>query len=107
MVSLRVGSGRDIGAVDRFGFLGLWLFRCENNGLRRIFGGRKFLALFCRWGGDAGTGAGIPTMQKCSMAHRASLTHFLLFCNQLTSTEIVDSLSSPDGAVSRIIDDNQ
>jgi hypothetical protein len=34
------------------------------------------------------------TMQKCSMAHRASLTNFLFFCNQLPSTEIVDSLSS-------------
>src|ERR1700722_1427708 len=44
---------------------------------------RKFLAPFCRWGGSAGTGADIPTMQKYSMAHRANLTHFLLFCNQL------------------------
>jgi hypothetical protein len=30
MVWLRLGSGRDIGAVDRLGFLGSWLFRCEN-----------------------------------------------------------------------------
>jgi hypothetical protein len=77
-------------------FLGFsWILSSETrlfNGLRRIFGGRKFLALFCRWGGGAGTGAGILTVQKRSMAHRASLTHFLLFCNQLPSTEIVDSL---------------
>jgi hypothetical protein len=46
-------------------------------------------------------------MQKRSLAHRASLTRFLLFCNQLPSTEIVDSLLSPDGALSRIIGDNQ
>jgi hypothetical protein len=52
-------------------------------------------------------GAGIPTMQKCSMAHRASLTEFLFFINQLSSAEIVDSLSSLEGALSRIIDDNQ
>jgi hypothetical protein len=77
------------------------------NGLRRIFGGRKFLALLCHWRGGAGTGAGILTMQKRSMAHRASLTRFLLFCNQLWSTEIVDSLLRPDGALSRIIGDNQ
>jgi tRNA nucleotidyltransferase/poly(A) polymerase len=48
----------------------------------------------------AGTGAGILTMQKRSVAHRASLTHFLLFCNQLPATEIVDSLSSLDGPLS-------
>jgi hypothetical protein len=49
----------------------------------RLFAGRKFLAPFYRWGGGAGTAVGILTMQKRSMAHRASLTHFLLFCNQL------------------------
>jgi hypothetical protein len=38
---------------------------------------------------------------------RASLTLFLLFDNQLPATEIVDSLLSPDGALSRIIADNQ
>jgi hypothetical protein len=42
----------------------------------------------------AGTEAGILTMQKRSVAHRASLTRFLLFCNELPATEIVDSLSS-------------
>jgi hypothetical protein len=40
-------------------FLGFpWILSSESrlcNGLRRIFGGRKFLALFCRWGGGAGT----------------------------------------------------
>ena len=114
MVWFRLGSGRDIGAVDRLGFSWLvavslrkprsrgldflgfpWILSSETrlfSGLRRIFGGRKFLALFCRWGGGAGTGAGILTVQKRSMAHRASLTHFLLFCNQLPSSEIVDSL---------------
>jgi hypothetical protein len=30
MVRFRLGRGRDIGAVDRLGFLGSWLFRCEN-----------------------------------------------------------------------------
>jgi hypothetical protein len=92
-------------------FLGFpWILSSESrrfNGLRGIFGGRKFLAPFCRWGRGAGTGAGVPTMQKCSMAYRASLTHFLLFCNQLPSTEIDDSLLSPDGALSRIISDYQ
>ena len=29
MVWLRLGSGRDIGTVDRLGFLGSWQFRCE------------------------------------------------------------------------------
>jgi hypothetical protein len=51
--------------------------------------------------------SGIHTMQKCSMAHRASLAHFLHFCNQLLATEIDDSLLSPDGALSRIISDYQ
>jgi hypothetical protein len=49
----------------------------------RLFAGRKFLAPFYRWGGGAGTAVGILTMQKRSMAHRASLTHFLLFCSQV------------------------
>ena len=88
-------------------FLGFpWILSSESrrfNGLRGIFGGRKFLAPFCRWGRCTGTGAGVPTMQKCSMVHRVSLTHFLLFCNQLPSTEIADSLSSPQRALSRII----
>jgi hypothetical protein len=96
--------------LDLLGFP--WILSSESklfNGLRRIFGGRKFLAIFCRRGGGAGTGAGILTMQKRSLAHRASLTHFLLFCNQLPSTEIVDSLSSsPTGrlrGLSAIISD--
>ena len=58
-----------------------WILSSESrlfNELRWIFSGRKFFALFCRWGGGAGTGAGIPAMQKCS-----------------PSTEILDSLSSP------------
>jgi hypothetical protein len=92
-------------------FLGFpWILSSESrlfNGLRGFFGERKFRALFCRWGGGAGTGAGIPTMQKCSMTHRASLTHFLLFCNQLPSTEIVDSLSSPRRRAFVDYDDNQ
>jgi hypothetical protein len=29
LVWLRLGSGREIGAVDHLGFLGAWLFRCE------------------------------------------------------------------------------
>jgi hypothetical protein len=33
-----------------------------------------------------GTGAGVLTMQKRSVFHRASLTRFLLFCNQLLAT---------------------
>jgi hypothetical protein len=92
-------------------FLGFpWILSSESrlfNGLRGIFGGRKFLALFCRWGGGAGTGAGIPTMQKCCMTHRVSLTHFLLFCNQLPSIEIVDSSSSPRRGGFADYDDNQ
>jgi hypothetical protein len=70
---------------------------------------KKISRDLCRRGGGAGTGAGILTMQKRSLAHRASLTHFLLFCNQLPSTEIVDSLSSsPTGrlrGLSAIISD--
>jgi hypothetical protein len=71
--------------------MGYAAFLAEENFLR-------FLPL----GRGAKIGAGILTMQKRSMAHRASLTQFLFFSNQLSSTEIADSLSSPEGALSRI-----
>jgi hypothetical protein len=64
------------------------------------FSAKKISRALFRWGGGAWTGAGIPTMQKCSMVHRATLTRFLLFCNELSATEIVDSLSSRRRGVS-------
>jgi hypothetical protein len=112
MVWLPLGSGRDIGAVDRLGFLGSWLFRCRtpdhegwnpldflgvsrpNRNFSMGYAGfwrKKISRALLPLGGHR-TGAGNLTVQKRSMAHRASLTHFLLFCNQLPSTEIVDSL---------------
>jgi hypothetical protein len=45
------------------------------------FSAKKISRALLPLGRRRGTGAGIPTMQKCIMAHRASLTHFLLFCN--------------------------
>jgi hypothetical protein len=91
----------------RLGFLGPWPFRCENladeawisldflgfpwilssesrlfNGLRWILREENFSRPFAARQ-RAGTGAGILTRQKRSVAHRASLTRFLLFCNQL------------------------
>jgi hypothetical protein len=92
-------------------FLGFpWILSFESrlfNGLRRICGGRKFLALFCRWGGGAGTGSRYSYDAETQSGSSSKPNPVSLFCNQLPSTEIVDSLLSPDGALSRIIGDNQ
>jgi hypothetical protein len=84
-------------------FLGFpWILSSESrffNGLRGIFREENFSRPFAARQ-RAGTGAGILTMQKRSIAHRASLTRFLLFCNQLPATKIVDSLSSRRRGVS-------
>jgi hypothetical protein len=78
-------------------FLGFpWILSSESrlfNGLRGILREENFSRPFAARQ-RAGTGAGILTMQKRSVAHRASLTRFLLFCNKLPATEIVDSSSS-------------
>jgi hypothetical protein len=66
----------------------------------RLFWRKKISRALLPLGRRRRARVGIPTMQKCSVAHRASLTHFLLFCNQLPSTEIADSLSSLDGPLS-------
>ena len=103
MVWLRLGSGRDIGhgrsfgiswlvavslrkpPIMRFDFLGFpWILSSESrlfNGLRWILREENFSRPFAARQ-RAGAGAGILTMQKRSVAHRASLTRFLLFCNQ-------------------------
>jgi hypothetical protein len=52
--------------------------------------------------GGAGTGPGIVTTQKRSMDHLVSLTHFLLFCNQLPSKEIVGFFVEPRRGVTRL-----
>ena len=86
MVWLRLGRGRDIGAVDRLGFLGSWLFRCENpdyegwisldflgfsvqietfQWVTPDFWRKKFLAPFCRWGGAPGQE---PVFLRCRNA---------------------------------------
>jgi hypothetical protein len=84
-------------------FLGFpWILSSESrlfNGLCRILREENFSRPFAARQ-RAGTGAGILTVQKRSVAHRASLTRFLLFCNELSATEIVDSLSSRRRGVS-------
>jgi hypothetical protein len=82
-------------------FLGFpWILSSESrlfNGLRGIFREEKFIAPFAaRW--RAGTGADMPTMQKRGVAHRARLTRFLLFCNQLAGTEMSNLSRAEDGA---------
>jgi hypothetical protein len=63
----------------------------------RDFPQEKFIAPFAaRW--RAGTGADMPTMQKRGVAHRARLTRFLLFCNQLAATEISNLARAEGGA---------
>jgi hypothetical protein len=64
--------------------------------LRWIFREENFSRPFAAGAPASGQEAVFLTMQKRSIAHRASLAHFLLFCNQLPSTEIVDTSSSPD-----------
>ena len=68
------------------------------NGLRGILGEENFSRPFVARQ-RAGRGAGILTMQKRSVAHRASLTRFLLFCNQLPTTEMAILSRAADGAL--------
>jgi hypothetical protein len=92
-------------------FLGFpWILSFESRlsmGYAGFVAEENFSRSFAAGVAAPGQEAGILTMQKRSLAHRASLIQFLLFCNQLPSTEIVDSLLSPDGALSRIIGDTQ
>jgi hypothetical protein len=103
-VEPRLGGSCDTGAVDRLGFLVSWLFRREtpdhaywilldflgfsrqnrdfSMGCTAFSPRENFSCSFAAGSGGGGTGAGILTMRKRSMAHRTSLTHFLLFCNQ-------------------------
>jgi hypothetical protein len=92
--------------LEKLGFP--WILSSESrlfNGLRGIFREGNFSRPFAAGAGRAGTGGGILTMQRRGMAHQASLTHFLLFCNQLLSTEIVEPATGRFRGLSVIVND--
>jgi hypothetical protein len=65
-------------------------------GYARFFATKNFSRPFAA-GRRASTGAGILTMRKRSVAHRVSLTRFLLFCNELPSKEMSILCELPTG----------
>jgi hypothetical protein len=81
-------------------FLGFpWILSSESrlfNGLRGILREKNFARSFAARQ-PAATGAGVLTMQKRSVAHRTSLTRFLLFCNQCRPRNCRFSVEPPTG----------
>jgi hypothetical protein len=91
-------------------FLGFpWILSSESilfNGLRG-FCRKKISSALLPPGDAAGGRSRHLTMQKCSMAHRASLTHFCFSAINCRRQKLSILCRAPGRALSRIIDDNQ